>query len=343
MPSGLPICSWWNYPRAAARRPALGVLAGALISLLGAGDLCAEVPVQATVTSSRCIKTPSEYMTAFTNCLPITCVSPDLYATVMVGPPDAQPDIYPHGFHWAWTSGSENLMTYADWHRSACRNPAKGPAVSNKILLYVGFSQDYIDSWVKGEELNLAVMDLSRERSLFVPTPAAWFEAFQQKFDLAIPLATQKALTLGLGLQPNRSTVPLNPNQVFADITGCSLAGAAKCTDEPVAACSRSYRSMARVLAPLSPYGGSTTGQCVEAFKQRLGGRVADAAETRAMLYYCQDVNACNTGNGYGYNPRFPSAGGPPAAHFTGPEFVLLNQPRSKVGAVLTRLATIPR
>lgn len=343
MLSGVSICSWWKCWHAAARLPFLGILGAASISLLGAGDLRAEAPGPATVVASRCIKTPSDYVTALDNCLPITCVSPDLYATVMVGPPDAQPDIYPHGFHWAWTSGSENLKTYADWHRSACRNPAKGPAVSKRILLYVGFSQEYIDSWVKGEELHLAVMDLSRERSLFVPTPAAWFDAFERKFDLSIPLATQKALTLGLGSQPKRSTIPLNPNQAFADITGCSLAGAAKCTDEPVASCSRSYRSMARVLAPLSPYGGSTTGQCVEAFKQHLHGRVADAAEVRAMLYYCQDVNACNTGLGYGYNPRFPAAGGPPAAHFTGPEFVLLNQPRSKVGAVLARLPTIPK
>ena len=55
-----------------------------------------------------CIHTPSEYMTAFQNCLPITCVSPNLYATTLVGEPDAQPDIYPSGFHWAWTVGSES-------------------------------------------------------------------------------------------------------------------------------------------------------------------------------------------------------------------------------------------
>lgn len=96
MLSGLPICSWWKGLYAPACQPPLGVLAGALISLLGAADLRAEAPGPAAMATSRCIKTPGEYMTAFTNCLPITCVSPDLYATVMVGPPDAQPDIYPH-------------------------------------------------------------------------------------------------------------------------------------------------------------------------------------------------------------------------------------------------------
>ena len=60
------------------------------------------------------------------------------------------------------------------------------------------------------------------------------------------------------------------------------------------------------------------------------------------MLYYCEDVNACNSGMGYGFNPTFPRAGGPAVTHFTGPEFVLLNQSRSSVGAVLTRLPTIP-
>lgn len=73
-------------------------------------------------------------------------------------------------------------------------------------LLYVGFSQDYIDSWGQGRGAEPCGDGPERDRSLFVPTPAAWFEALQRKFDLAIPLGTQKAMTLGLGLQPYRST-----------------------------------------------------------------------------------------------------------------------------------------
>ena len=165
------------------------------------------------------------------------------------------------------------------------QNPAWGPTLSNNILLYVGFSQGYIDSGVRGQELNLAVMDLSEDKSLFVPTPAGWFEAFQRDFGLQIPLEAQKSLTLGLGGSGGPNYVPLDANQTFANITGCSLQGATSCSDEPLAACSASYRNMAQTLAPFSPYGDSTTAQCVNAFKRRLGGRPADAAETRAMLY----------------------------------------------------------
>ncbi len=328
--------------RRSARPPFLCLLGYTLIAMVGASDLRAEAPGAQRVPAPGCIQTPSEYMTAFRNCLPITCVSPNLYATAMVGPPDAQPAIYPSGFHWAWTVGSESLQTFAGWRRPSCQNPSRGPALSNDILLYVGFSQGYIDSGVRGQELNLAVMDLSQDKSLFVPTPAGWFEAFQRDFGLQIPLDTQKSLTLGLGGSGGPNYVPLDPNQTFVNITGCSLQGAVGCSDEPAAACSTNYRNMARTLAPFSPYGDSTTEQCVNAFKQRLGGRPADAAETRAMLYYCEDVNACNSGMGYGFNPTFPRAGGPAVTHFTGPEFVLLNQSRSSVGAVLTRLPTIP-
>jgi hypothetical protein len=99
---------------------------------------------------------------------------------------------------------------------------------------------------------------------------------------------------------------------------------------------------MARTLAPLSPYGDASTEQCVAAFKQRLGGRPADAAQTRAMLYYCQDVNACNTGLGYGFNPTYPRQGGAAVTHYTGPEFVVRNRSLASAGAVLTPLPTIP-
>ena len=71
-------------------------------------------------------------------------------------------------------------------------------------------------------------------------------------------------------------------------------------------------------------------------------GRPADAAQTRAMLYYCQDVNACNTGLGYGFNPTYPRQGGAAVTHYTGPEFVVRNRSLASAGAVLTPLPTIP-
>ena len=66
-----------------------------------------------------------------------------------------------------------------------------------------------------------------------MPTPAGWFEAFQRDFGLQIPLDTQKSLTLGLGGSGGPNYVPLDPNQTFVNITGCSLQGAVGCSDEP--------------------------------------------------------------------------------------------------------------
>ena len=318
----------------------LGAIAGGLLALFGSDEVLADAPAIARVPAPSCIETPAEYMTAFTSCLPVTCVSPKLYGTAEVGALDGQSHIYPSGFQWAWTVGNESLLRFITWHRQVCVNPASGPSFSNDVLLYVGFSQAYIDSGVRGQPINLAVMDLSEDPTLFVPTPAAWFEAFGRAFGVQIPLEAQKAVTLGG--EWARSAMPLDANQMFANITGCSLQGARNCSDEPLTSCSRSYADMARTLAPYSPYGSATTEQCVAAFKQRLGGRPADAAQTRAMLYYCQDVNACNTGLGYGFNPAYPRVGGVAAGHYTGPEFVLRNRSLASAGAVLTPLPTIP-
>mgnify|MGYP000647389242 CR=1 FL=1 len=51
-------------------------------------------------------------MTAFTSCLPVTCVSPKLYGTAEVGALDGQSHIYPSGFQWAWTVGNESLLRF---------------------------------------------------------------------------------------------------------------------------------------------------------------------------------------------------------------------------------------
>ena len=96
-------------------------------------------------------------------------------------------------------------------------------------------------------------MDLHEDESLFVPTPAGWFEAFQRDFGLQIPLEAQKSLTLGLGGSGGPNYVPLDANQTFANITGCSLQGATSCSDEPLAACSTSYRNMAQHPGAVQP------------------------------------------------------------------------------------------
>jgi hypothetical protein len=131
-----------------------------------------------------CIQTPKAYKAAFESCEPVACVSPNLYATIIVeDPAKKQTNIYPPGFHWAWTSGFANLKVYADWHRPVCKDHSKGSSVSNRMLLYVGFGQEDINSSYKGKGLTLEVMDLSKDPSLFVPTADGWFQAFQREYD----------------------------------------------------------------------------------------------------------------------------------------------------------------
>ena len=67
-------------------------------------------------------------------------------------------------------------------------------------------------------------------------------------------------------------------------------------------------------------------------------GRPVNAAETRALLRYCQDVNPCNSGLGLGFNPAYPPGGGTLLEHFTGREYVLFNQSLKELGAALIAL-----
>jgi hypothetical protein len=146
-------------------------------------------------------------------------------------------------------------------------------------------------------------------------------------------------MTLGLGVD--------DPPRSFTNITGCSAPAAAMCKDGDngdTSKCNASYHAMAARLKSFSPYGDSidnTTQGCVGAFKNQLAGREPDPAETRALLFYCQDVNPCNTFLGRGYNPGFPPAGEPPTDHFTGREFVLHNQKLVTLDAVAVPLPVI--
>jgi hypothetical protein len=287
------------------------------------------------------VTTAAQYKQAFDTCQPVACVDDDLYGVIGFGTPAEQTSIYPSGFRWAWVSGSENLKRYADWRLQACRGGIPQADVTRNILLYVGFGEGDI---ISGQPYTLSVMDLGDERSLFVPTPASWVKAFQQAFGLNVPLASQKQLTLGLSSPTSApATAPVDPTQTFANLTGCSAASAAMCTDAPLDQCSPGYRAAATRLQDKSPYvEGNTTASCVAEFKSYLAGRDPTAAETRAMLRYCEDVNPCNSGLGYGFNPAFPNRTAGLLEHFTGPEFVLRNQSLNGLGAAKIALTTPP-
>lgn len=320
--------------------------AGALLALgvaaFGASAARSEALAVARPQPAQCIDTAAGFKQAFESCAPIPCVGTDLYGVIGQGTPAEQTSIYPPSFRWAWVSGTDNLQQYADWQAQACAGELPKSEVTHRILLYVGFGEQDI---VKGSPYTLSVLDLGNEDSLFVPTPAAWFQAFQQTFGLQFPLATQKAMTLGLGDQSNRANVALDPTRNFAAVTGCSPEAAARCSDQPLSACSADYAAAASILQDHSPVTGTgSTAACVTAFKRYLLdlGRAGNAAEARAMLRYCEDVNPCNSGLGFGFNPAYPGPGGKTLEHFTGPEYVLRNQPLNSVGAARIRL-TAPR
>lgn len=276
-----------------------------------------------------CVETPEAYRRFWESCTPIACVSPKLYSTIAVGSPGDVTNPYPKGFQWAWSNGFENLEKYALWRQKQCRNPALGGTLTREILLYVGFSPQSI---VAGQTYTLLVMDLSQDASLFVPTIEGWARAFQSAFSLNLPLETQKRLTLSLtGSQLNQTDPanPVSPTSNFSRITGCSAVSAALCSDAPLTLCQPDYRRAADAIKAFLPYNPSpnaTTRNCADAFKRYVGDRPATPAEARAMLVYCQDVNPCNSGLGLGFNPSFPAPGGALLQHFTGREYVFLNQ-----------------
>ncbi len=284
-----------------------------------------------------CVRTPADYAAAFNSCQPVSCVVPSLYGVIGGGTPSQQTSVYPSDFYWGWVGGDESLKQYADWQRQSCEGTLPKSEVTHRILLWVGFGESDI---THGAPYTLSVMDLGDDRSLFVPSFEAWFLAFERAFDLVIPLDAQKNLTLDLGGQITR-----DPKEQFASITGCSAQSAAQCTDQPLAACSAAYRNAANVLMNESPIEGTgSTAACANAFNIYIGElrRPANAAETRALLRYCQDVNPCNSGLGLGFNPAYPPGGGTLAEHFTGREYVLRNKSLRELGAAFIGLQPVP-
>lgn len=321
--------------------------------------LCAEavlLTVQAANATAHaegnqvCVATPAQYKDAWEKCAPIACVGPNLYSTIAVGAPDQIQTPYPRGFKWAWSNGYENLKKYADWHMQQCRqSPNSGwhmtpRDVTRNILLYVGFGPSSI---VRGQSYTLLVMDLGQDTSRFVPTAEGWFNAFQGVYNVKVPPETQKVFTLNLKndqLNQADPAIPVNPTRNFVRITGCNATSAAACSDSPLSACKSDYRDMANAIKAFLPYNPSsaaTTDNCVAHFQSYLADkhRPATPAEVRAMLVYCQDVNPCNSQLGLGFNPSYPNAGGSVYRHFTGREYVFLNQQVERLGAAKVPLA----
>jgi hypothetical protein len=284
-----------------------------------------------------CISAPAQYKAAYEGCAPVPCVAQTLYGVVGEGKIEQQNTINPPGFYWAWVTGAESLKRFADWRGQACRGELGSQEVTRRMLLFVGFGERDIRA---GAQYTLSVMDLGRDQTLFVPTWEQWFLAFERAFDLVIPLETQKALTLGFGRHAER-----DPTRHFAEISGCSQNSAAQCSDQPLSSCAADYLGAASALKSHGPLDGAgSTKNCVDAFKAYLTslGRPADAAEARALLRYCQDVNPCNSGSGLGFNPAYPTAGGLEITHFTGREFVVRNRTLRDFGAASVTLERPP-
>ena len=324
----------WRDRGVASSRVALAALCATILATVEPPGAHGQTT---TGDAPLCVQTAKEYVRRFNLCLPVPCMNPNLYGSIYRGAPGTQPKVYPEGFNWGWVSGYENLQTYSDWRMQVCQRELTEAQLTRHILLYVGFPESSFDPQ---SHYTLSVMDLGREASLFVPTWEAWFQAFQTTYGLQFPLSTQK----GLALYDKGD----DPTQKFANISGCSALAARTCSDKPLSACHNiSYFNAATQLKDYSPYlPTKTTDQCVDAFKSYLGGRPPDAAEARAMLLYCEDVSPCNSGVGFGFNPAWPPvgprAGGNPATHYTGREFVLRNQSLDSLGAEQIRLSPPP-
>jgi hypothetical protein len=305
-------------------------------AIVTAGALAAASLPSAAQAQSSCVTTAAQYAAAFNSCQPVSCVAPSLYGVIGGGTPADQTSVYPSTFYWGWVGGAESLQQYADWQVQACQGTLAESEVTHRILLWVGFGEGDI---TKGAPYTLSVMDLGSEPSLFVPAWEQWFLAFERAFGIVVPLDAQKNLTLNLG-----NAVTRDPTRQFAEITGCSAHSAAHCTDQPLSACSADYQNAANALISQSPIEGTgSTTDCANAFKTYIGtlGRSTNAAEVRAMLRYCQDVNPCNSGQGLGFNPAYPPGGGTLTQHFTGREYVLLNKSLQDLGAAFIALQPV--
>lgn len=284
-----------------------------------------------------CITTPTDYINAFEACQPVSCVSPDLYA-VIASQPKGTPmptSIYPSDYQWAWVAGHENLELYASWQNNQCNHQS----VTKNILSYVGFGPKYI---TPDNDYYLSVMNLSQDKSLFVPAFESWFLVLENQYHVSIPLTVQKAITL-----PHSAAGLNNPPENFSRLTGCDISAALKCSDSntsPGEGCSIAYKNTAQILKGVSPpLGTGTTEACINRFSEHISPQPPQAAEVRALLTYCMDANPCNTGVGIGYNPTYISDPHPDPglAHYTGREFVLDNKRLEQVKAGTTQLPAV--
>lgn len=315
----------------------LGVMCCLLTVGYGRFARCDSGSFEKSTSEEKCISTPVQYKAAYEGCNPVPCVSETLYGVIGQGKVEQRSTIYPTGFYWAWVTGADSLKQFAAWRSQACRGELGSQEVTRRMLLFVGFGEEEVRAQA---QYTLSVMDLGHDQTLFVPTWEQWFLAFERVFHLVIPLETQKALTVDLGHHAAR-----DPARRFADITGCSQNSAAECSDQPLSSCAADYLGAASALKDHSPIDGSgSTENCVDAFKTYFTslGRPADAAEARALLRYCQDVNPCNSGLGLGFNPAYPTAGGVEIAHFTGREFVVRNRALRDLGAASVTLEPPP-
>ena len=250
--------------------------------------------------------------------------------------------IYPKGFQFAWVAGSENLERYLLWRHKY----GDKPELSIQINRYAGLP----DSLVIGRtDIYLTVIDYSIgdtsviNPEIFVPTAAFWFNKFRNLYDITAPLEVQKTLAFNdpnFAMSTPYTMVPIDPVKNYTAITGAILKSpdANKCYISNYQCLSishrtvndqncRAWQTVKNGLSIYDPYdAGSTTAACAKAFNNYLNGRIPTASEYRAMINICQDVNPCNTFQGFGYNPSYSEPlNSNYSEHFTGTEFIVPN------------------
>ena len=180
------------------------------------------------------------------------------------------------GGYWAWVSGSHHLATYLS---IAQENAGSRFAAAKEMMLYVGYTEDYIHPACS---YSLSVMRREDLQDLFVPTWASFFLKLEKPpFNLALSRPVSRQLVL----------------EGFSNFTGISgCIGAA--IDQ---SCLPEYRDTYTALASILAEEGTLP--CVQEFRKMFSsGLAASVTEARAFLHGCFDANPLFTGLGYGYS-----------------------------------------
>ena len=273
------------------------------------------------ISCEDCIDTPETYEDVFETVIEtgadIRCVSRYLMCSI-VGPyshqpgdcplnPNTKPDTIGGGgdqYYWAWVSGSHNLDTYL---QIAQDNAGDRFAAAREMMLYVGFTEEYINHDCS---YSLSVFKREDLQDLSVPTWASLFLQLEKHpFNVYFDWSVSKHLVM----------------EGFSNFTGISGCSGSVIDNS----CLPEYVDTYTILSDILAEAGTLA--CVQQFRNIFNnGEAASVTQARAFLHGCFDANPLFTGVGYGFSGV--------TTELTDREFLTRNSQLDTIGAAFFSL-----